>query len=47
VFCHEAGHMVCGRSKRQPYNIFEGEYLAWAEGMKLYKKYFGKSFSKA
>jgi len=46
VFIHEIGHCIVDRFKHQPYNIFECEMEAWAEGMKLYKKHFGKSFSK-
>lgn len=46
VFCHEVGHIICDKFKHQPYNIFEGEYMAWGEGMRLYKKHFGRSFSK-
>lgn len=46
VFCHEIGHCVVNRFKHQPYNIFEEEMAAWNEGMKLYKKHFGRSFSK-
>lgn len=46
VFIHEIGHCIIDRHKRQPYNIFECEIQAWVEGMKLYKKHFGRSFSK-
>lgn len=46
VFIHEIGHCVVEGSKLHPYNIFECEMAAWTEGMKLYRKYFGKSFSK-
>lgn len=46
VFVHECGHIIVDRFKHQPYNIFECEMFAWGEGMKIYKKHFGKSFSK-
>ena len=46
VFMHEVGHCIVDKSHRQPYNIFECEMAAWAEGMKLYRKQFGRSFSK-
>ena len=46
VFMHEIGHCVIDKARKQPYNIFECEMAAWAEGMKLYRKQLGKSFSK-
>lgn len=46
TFFHELGHLKNEGKKAKPYNIFECELLAWAEGMKIYKKLFGKSFSK-
>jgi hypothetical protein len=46
VFMHEIGHCVIDGAKKQPYNIFECEMAAWTEGMKLYRKQFGRSFSK-
>ena len=47
VFLHEVAHIRVQRFKTQPYNIFECEYYSWFEAMKLHKKLFGKSFSKA
>jgi len=47
VFLHEVAHIRVERFKAQPYNIFECEYYSWFEAMKMHKKYFGKSFSKA
>ena len=46
IFLHEASHIRVHRFKDKPYNIFECEYYSWFEAMKLYKRYFGKSFSK-
>jgi hypothetical protein len=46
VFIHEVGHCVVDGARKSPYNIFECEMAAWAEGMKLYRRLFGKSFSK-
>lgn len=47
VFLHEASHVIVDRFKNKPYNIFECEFWAWDRAMKMHRKYFGRSFSKA
>lgn len=46
VFFHEVAHIYVNKFKNKPCNIFECEYYTWFEAMKLYKKVFGKPFSK-
>lgn len=46
VFLHECGHISIDKYKNKPYNTFECEFLAWGRALQLFKKNFGKSFSK-